>query len=77
MVVLLTTDNLPEGAVAEVAALYREQLAVLPDHELIVMNGARHYVMFDAPDAVFRREEIASCPDELTRVVPRHDTLLA
>jgi pimeloyl-ACP methyl ester carboxylesterase len=53
VVVLLTTDNLPKGAAAEVAALYREQLAALPNHELIVMNGSKHYVMFDAADEFF------------------------
>jgi pimeloyl-ACP methyl ester carboxylesterase len=53
VLVLLTTGNLPEGAAAEVETLYREQLGPVPDHELIVVNASRHYVMFDAPDVFF------------------------
>ena len=53
VIVLLTTDNLPEGAVPEVEASYREQLGLIPRHALIVVNASRHYVMFDAPGVFF------------------------
>jgi pimeloyl-ACP methyl ester carboxylesterase len=53
VLVLLTTGNLPQGAVPEVEALYAKQLAPIPQHELLVVNASRHYVMFDAPEVFF------------------------
>lgn len=53
VLVLLTTKNLPEGSAAEVEALYRGQLEPIRRHELVVVEGSHHYVMFDAPDAFF------------------------
>jgi pimeloyl-ACP methyl ester carboxylesterase len=50
---LLTTGNLPDGSTSEVEALYRDQLAPIPQHELVVVKGSHHYVMFDAPDVFF------------------------
>jgi pimeloyl-ACP methyl ester carboxylesterase len=51
--VLLTTENLPKGTAPEVETLYREQLAAIPEHELVVVQGSHHYVMFDAPETFF------------------------
>jgi pimeloyl-ACP methyl ester carboxylesterase len=53
VLVLLTTESLPAAAATEVEASYREQLAPIPEHELVVVKGARHYVMFDAPETFF------------------------
>jgi hypothetical protein len=39
-----------EGAAEEVEALYREQLAAIPEHEIVIVEGSHHYVMFDAPE---------------------------
>lgn len=53
VVVLLTTDNFPRGAMPEVEAIFEAQLAPIPHHELVVVNGSRHYLMFDVPDVFF------------------------
>ena len=34
--------------------LYRQQLAAVPNHRLVVVEGARHFVMPDQPEALYR-----------------------
>lgn len=53
VLVLLTTGNLPPGMLPRVERLYRGQLAPVPRHELAVIPGSKHYVMFDAPKLFF------------------------
>jgi pimeloyl-ACP methyl ester carboxylesterase len=50
---VLTTENLPDGSTSEVEALYRDQLTPIRRHELVVVKGSHHYVMFDAPETFF------------------------
>lgn len=50
---LLTTGNLPDDAAPVVEEMYRDQLASIAEHELVVVKASKHYVMFDAPDAFF------------------------
>lgn len=53
VLVLLTTGNLPPGAAPEVEAAFREQLKPIAGHQLVLVEGSRHYVMDDAPEAFF------------------------
>jgi len=53
VLVLLTTGNLPEAALPEIEQLYRDQLAAIAQHELVLVPGSRHYLMFDAPETFF------------------------
>lgn len=50
---LLTTGNLPPEMLAAVEAFYREELGPIPRHELVIVQGSKHYVMFDAPERFF------------------------
>jgi pimeloyl-ACP methyl ester carboxylesterase len=50
---VLTTGNLPAEIEPEVEKMYQEQLAPIPHHELLVVKDAKHYVMYDQPDAFF------------------------
>jgi pimeloyl-ACP methyl ester carboxylesterase len=51
--VLLTTGNIPAEVRARAESFYREELDPIPRHEMGVVPGARHYVMFDAPNLFF------------------------
>ncbi|WP_394835913.1 alpha/beta hydrolase [Pendulispora rubella] len=48
-----TTENIPADFRTEAEREYREALAPIPKHEMLIVNGSRHYVMFDAPDVFF------------------------
>ena len=50
---VLTTGNLPAEALPTVEAFYRDELGPIAHHELWVVPSAKHYVMFDAPEAFF------------------------
>jgi pimeloyl-ACP methyl ester carboxylesterase len=52
---LLSTAQVPKEHQAEYESFFREQLAPIPDHELVAITGAKHYLMFDAPSEFFRR----------------------
>ncbi len=51
----LTTGNLPPPMLPVVEASYRKQLGPVAHHEVVVVAGAKHYVMFDAPDVYFAK----------------------
>lgn len=53
VLVILTTENFPPEAFPEIDKAFEEQLAPIPKHELVVVRGSKHYVMFDAPEAFF------------------------
>jgi pimeloyl-ACP methyl ester carboxylesterase len=48
--VILTTENFPLGALPTIKRAFEEQLAPVPRHEIVVVPGSKHYVMFDAPE---------------------------
>jgi len=50
---LLTTENFPKESWDEIEAIFRAELGPIPRHELVVVPGAHHYVMFDAPEVYF------------------------
>lgn len=50
---LLTTENVPKESWAENEAAFRAELAPIPHHQVVVIEGAHHYLMFDAPEAYF------------------------
>jgi N-formylmaleamate deformylase len=55
VLVLVSTKQVPKEHQVEYEAFFREQLAPIPDHELVPIQGAKHYLMFDAPDAFFQQ----------------------
>ncbi len=50
---------------ARTQAIYREQVAPVPEHRVVFLDGARHFVMLDAPEAFAR--ELDSFLDEHRR----------
>ena len=65
VLVLLSTVHIPKSAWPDYDRMFRDQLAPIPHHEIVVIEGARHYVMFDAPGEFFRRVDtfLATLPD--------------
>jgi pimeloyl-ACP methyl ester carboxylesterase len=55
VLLLLTTENFPVQARTLVEGAFGEQLSPIPHHQLVVIKGAHHYVMFDAPAAFFQQ----------------------
>ncbi|WP_394825713.1 alpha/beta fold hydrolase [Pendulispora albinea] len=53
VLVLRTTGNIPRDDLLEAERYYRDQLAPIANHELVMVEGAKHYVMFDAPETFF------------------------
>lgn len=55
VLLLLSTENIPKEDWSDYEKMFRDQLAPVRNHEIVVMKGTRHYVMFDAPEAFFQR----------------------
>jgi pimeloyl-ACP methyl ester carboxylesterase len=37
----------------QLAAAWRAQVAAIPHHELVIVEGAKHFIMFDQPDQLY------------------------
>jgi N-formylmaleamate deformylase len=61
---LLTTENVPPAERAEQQEAFRAELAPIPRHEVVVVSGAHHYLMFDTPEVFFDQLDrfLASLP---------------
>jgi pimeloyl-ACP methyl ester carboxylesterase len=55
VLVLLSTENVPKESWSAYEQRFRDQLSPVRAHEIVVLKGTRHYVMFDDPVEFFRR----------------------
>jgi pimeloyl-ACP methyl ester carboxylesterase len=57
VLVLVAKDSVPPPEREAYVARWRAQLAPIAKHEMVMVPGARHYLMIDAPDVVARSIE--------------------
>jgi pimeloyl-ACP methyl ester carboxylesterase len=69
LLVLLTTESVPAEARQAQEEFFQEQLKPVPQHELVVVPGAHHFVMLDAPDTFFAQLDrfLATTPGDRGR----------
>jgi pimeloyl-ACP methyl ester carboxylesterase len=49
VLLMMAADAVPAAQRDMMRARYEAQLSAAPNHQLVVIDGARHYVMLDAP----------------------------